>query len=74
MESKVSKSLASIKSYEKAETIRRRILSGTMGLGYWAAVDAAKYGDHPDKKDLVEKAKAAKAASGVPENWILVRK
>lgn len=40
----MSKSLRSIKSKdEKIATIVRRLKSNTKGLGYWAAVDAAKY-------------------------------
>lgn len=39
----MSQSLSSIKSKDlKAEAIRRRINSGSCGLGYWAAVDALR--------------------------------
>jgi hypothetical protein len=65
----MSKSLSSIK-FEVADTIKRRIMSGTMGLGYWAAVDALAYSTSGEAEQLCEKAKAAKQAAGVPGNWI----
>ena len=39
----MAKSLRSIKSdLQRKKTIARRIASKTMGLGYWAAIDAQK--------------------------------
>ena len=39
----MSKGLVNIKSKtERANTVKRRLTSNTMGLGYWAAFDAAK--------------------------------
>ena len=38
----MSRSLGSIPKHLKADVIRARIRSGSMGLGYWAAVDAIR--------------------------------
>ena len=68
----MSIALSSIKDKAvKAEVIRRRINSGSMGLGYWAAANALKHADMPDKDALLEKVKAAQQSAGIPDNWIL---
>ncbi len=38
----MSKSLRSMSAEARLEAIRRRLANRTMGIGYWAAVDAAK--------------------------------
>lgn len=65
----MSKSLSSIKNKDlKDEAIRRRINSGSAGLGYWAAVDALKHNALPDKDGLLSKANEARSKL---DNWTL---
>lgn len=39
----MTKSLSSIPNNEKRDTILRRLLSRTKGIGFWAAMDARRY-------------------------------
>lgn len=84
----MSKSLSSIKNKDlKAEAIRRRVNSGSCGLGYWAAVDALRtYGKvakvltrvDPSTELLISKSEAetllgkANDALGRLDNWTVM--
>lgn len=70
----MSRSLSSIPKHLKADVIRARIRSGSMGLGYWAAANAVKHCDDfstSEKEALLEKVKHDQGP--VPDNWILSR-